>query len=34
VHEALGAEMGMIHALSLKTWTQEQYLAKKAAAEA
>lgn len=29
VHEALGADMGAIHALALKTWTPEQYAAKK-----
>ncbi|KAG8458112.1 hypothetical protein KFE25_012772 [Diacronema lutheri] len=28
VHEALGAEMGEIHALVLKTWTPEQHAAK------
>ncbi|KAJ1619459.1 bola-like protein 2 [Pavlovales sp. CCMP2436] len=34
VHAALGAEVGEIHALSLKTWTPEQYAAQKVEAGA
>mmetsp|Transcript_1140 Transcript_1140/g.2598 ORF Transcript_1140/g.2598 Transcript_1140/m.2598 type:complete len:88 (-) Transcript_1140:437-700(-) len=29
VHEALGSEMDEIHAVTMKTWTPEQYEAKK-----